>query len=234
MKTSSRHPRPWRIAGLVAGILLAGSVTVLASHNFTDVPTGASYHNAVEWIVNRNVTAGCAPGLYCPTDPVTRAQMALFMNRLSLALTPEVMHAHATSTGALDIDSSPRICQTTDFTPTFPMQVAAIAWVSLRAGGPMNAIVSLQRSINSGVSWQDIDAASVAGASAVEEWASATDIHYSQLSPGTPVRFSISLSRHVGGTADATDGRCALTALLINANPSESPLSVPGKSQRRR
>ncbi len=33
----------------------------------------------VEELARRGVTGGCAPGLYCPTSPVTRDQMAVFL-----------------------------------------------------------------------------------------------------------------------------------------------------------
>jgi hypothetical protein len=41
----------------------------------------------VQELVARGITAGCAAGLYCPTDPVTRAQMAVFLTKtFTLAL----------------------------------------------------------------------------------------------------------------------------------------------------
>jgi S-layer homology domain len=46
---------------------------------FTDVPTSSPWFPYVEALVDTGVTGGCAPGLYCPNDPVTRGQMATFL-----------------------------------------------------------------------------------------------------------------------------------------------------------
>ncbi len=48
--------------------------------DFTDVPQSSIFHDAVENIVRLSITAGCGTGTkYCPLDPVTRAQMAVFL-----------------------------------------------------------------------------------------------------------------------------------------------------------
>jgi hypothetical protein len=46
---------------------------------FTDVPCGSGFAPWIEELVRREITAGCAPGRYCPTAPVTREQMAVFL-----------------------------------------------------------------------------------------------------------------------------------------------------------
>ena len=69
------------IAFLVAG-LLAVPAYVLASHQFTDVPTSNTFHDDIDAIADAGVTTGCAAGKYCPKDFVTREQMAAFLNRL--------------------------------------------------------------------------------------------------------------------------------------------------------
>ena len=50
---------------------------------FGDVPAEAWYAGHVERIAERAITVGCNPDgtLYCPQDPVTRAQMALLLQR---------------------------------------------------------------------------------------------------------------------------------------------------------
>jgi len=47
---------------------------------FTDVPVGHPQHRFVEALVAAGVTAGCGGGLYCPDNPVTRGQMAVFLS----------------------------------------------------------------------------------------------------------------------------------------------------------
>lgn len=67
----------------LAAILLALALPagVLASHLFSDVPSTMSGHAAIEAIADAGITVGCAPDRYCPTAPVTREQMAIFLQR---------------------------------------------------------------------------------------------------------------------------------------------------------
>lgn len=76
--------RLWRrvAVGLVALALLVPGV-VLASHQFTDVPTSHTFHNDIDWLADAGVTGGCGSGRFCPNASVTRGQMAAFMHRLS-------------------------------------------------------------------------------------------------------------------------------------------------------
>jgi hypothetical protein len=47
--------------------------------SFSDVPTSHPFFRFVEALAASGITAGCAPGKYCPNDPVTRGQMAVFL-----------------------------------------------------------------------------------------------------------------------------------------------------------
>jgi hypothetical protein len=47
---------------------------------FGDVPTSHFAFRFVEALNRAGITAGCAPGQYCPDAPVTRAQMAVFLS----------------------------------------------------------------------------------------------------------------------------------------------------------
>ncbi len=46
---------------------------------FNDVPVGSFAAAWIEELYNLGVTGGCGNGNYCPDDPVTRAQMAVFL-----------------------------------------------------------------------------------------------------------------------------------------------------------
>jgi len=81
---------PARLRAPLAAALFA---TALSAHAqqcdiFTDVLATDSFCNSVQWLKNREITQGCVAGQYCPGSNVTRAQMALFMNRLGTALSP--------------------------------------------------------------------------------------------------------------------------------------------------
>lgn len=59
---------------------------------FTDIDDNIFFCTNTLWLRNANVTLGCGNGsTYCPDDFVPRSQMALFMNRLARALTPEIL-----------------------------------------------------------------------------------------------------------------------------------------------
>ena len=78
------------LAVFVAGYLgaklgMLGTREVGASHNFSDVPDSAFYHDFVQFLVDAGITSGCsvAPPLYCGEQSVTRGQMAVFLQRLA-------------------------------------------------------------------------------------------------------------------------------------------------------
>lgn len=48
---------------------------------FTDVPSSSSFWPFVQGLYASEITTGCATGLFCPNDNVTRAQMAVFLQR---------------------------------------------------------------------------------------------------------------------------------------------------------
>ena len=50
-----------------------------ATATFPDVPTGDPGFQYVEALAASGVTGGCGGGLYCPDNPVTRRQMAIFL-----------------------------------------------------------------------------------------------------------------------------------------------------------
>jgi hypothetical protein len=47
--------------------------------SFPDVPPTDNFYRFIETIFHKGVTGGCVGGDYCPTNPVTRAQMAVFL-----------------------------------------------------------------------------------------------------------------------------------------------------------
>ena len=46
---------------------------------FNDVPFIHPFHQYVEALAASGITAGCGNGNYCPGDPVTRGQIAVFL-----------------------------------------------------------------------------------------------------------------------------------------------------------
>jgi hypothetical protein len=78
-----RLPRRAAVALTIATIAIGVPLGVsLASHQFSDVPNSNIFHADIDAIAASGVTTGCGGGRYCPSDFVTREQMAAFMNRL--------------------------------------------------------------------------------------------------------------------------------------------------------
>ncbi len=240
MKTTVRGVRLWRSLSLVAlGVILATSTTAVASHRFSDVATSASYHNAVDWIANRSITLGCATGLYCPNDFVTRGQMALLLNRLGIALTPTIITQTAANDTSLDLDANPVVCATdANYTPTFSQRAIVHAYVSVK---PALAAMSFRAqpivSTDSGSSWNPMSPGGSVEAMATNflpgGHTSTAIAGFADLSPGTPYRFGIQLMRASGagsgfpGIGDIAGTVCEVFVEAGNRNPTSSPFSLP-------
>jgi hypothetical protein len=76
VQTSGGHST--RFAGAILGYKLQVSPPPLFS-DFNDVPTSSPQFRFIEALYNAGVTAGCGGGNYCPNNPVTRGQMAVFL-----------------------------------------------------------------------------------------------------------------------------------------------------------
>jgi len=76
-----------RILKLAAVALVTVAVivpaTAMALGEFSDVPDDHTFASDIAWMAENGITDGCGSGLYCPADPVTRAQMSAFMKRLA-------------------------------------------------------------------------------------------------------------------------------------------------------
>ena len=70
----------------------AASCVAPATHGFNDVPTNHFANLAVGWLVGAGITSGTSPGTYSPSQPVTRAQMAVFLWRAAGGPTPVGPH----------------------------------------------------------------------------------------------------------------------------------------------
>ena len=51
------------------------------TQRFSDVPPGNVFYNFIDRLAVLQITLGCSPTLYCPSDPVKREQMAAFIIR---------------------------------------------------------------------------------------------------------------------------------------------------------
>jgi hypothetical protein len=77
----SRPAQHWdnRIDETIAPFDVIKTWTLHVGQSFPDVTTSNQFYKFVENLFHNGVTGGCAGGNYCPTNPVTRAQMAVFL-----------------------------------------------------------------------------------------------------------------------------------------------------------
>lgn len=64
-----------------SALVVAPARPATAAGPFTDVPEGAYYTQAVTWLADTGITTGTSPTTFSPDDPVTRGQMAAFLER---------------------------------------------------------------------------------------------------------------------------------------------------------
>ena len=66
-----------------------------ASGLFTDVPAGAWFESAVNWMILHKVTSGCAVDKFCPEANLTRQQFVTFLWRAAGRPTPKFLGSAA-------------------------------------------------------------------------------------------------------------------------------------------
>jgi dipeptidyl aminopeptidase/acylaminoacyl peptidase len=106
---------------------------------FVDALT-STFKADIQWVFDREITTGCGPERYCPNDPVTREQMAIFLDRaLHLpATTTDYFSDDTGRTGEAAINrvAAARItsgCATGEYCPTDKVTRGAMASFLARA-----------------------------------------------------------------------------------------------------
>jgi hypothetical protein len=212
---------------LIAAVFLAPvatSVNAAPCAGFTDVDTSSAFCKNVEWIKNRGVTTGCTSAtLYCPTQSVSRLQMAAFMNRLGTALTPILLRTELAS-GAQNLDQTPVVCATSDQAiADFPRR--ALVDVALSGNAPTGADIGVRAvySTNLGGTWQPLSTVPSATFVAATQWSQASDVGTLDLNVGQTVRFGVQVSRVSAGSTNLSDSRCSVRAQIGSRDGAASP-----------
>lgn len=221
----ARPRRPRRRWVLGAALAVVALVTVAvpvawATNVFSDVPTSSPHHDDINTIARVGVTGGCAPGLYCPSDPVRRDQMASFIARTMRALTP--IHRTATqSLGGIDLDAGNTYCSTAGFTPTVAAVARVDVWLSLasNANATMGFATFPRYSTNGGTTWNFVGGGNFARAAShvTTEFGFASHVNSMALTPGTTYNFGTWASRD-SGAPDPGDGRCTTFVTITYAD----------------
>ena len=214
---------PYRFVAMLAFALVAPCAAAAPCAGFVDVDDASPFCPNVEWLKNRKVTLGCTATQYCPTDPVTRLQMAAFMNRLGSALTGEVLRVEL-APGAIDLDLAPVVCQTAPFAVSdYPRRAALDATLSASAPTPIAVGASVVVSTDGGANWQPVAAVESRAHLPAALWGQVSDIASLDLAVGQSVRFGMRVVRVGAGSADLSDSRCALRGVITSRDGSVSP-----------
>ncbi|MDG2027646.1 MAG: S-layer homology domain-containing protein [Acidimicrobiales bacterium] len=70
------------VVALLAGLLVFPSSPASGVAGFGDVGDSEFFTEAVQWMVDNDITTGTSPTCFSPADPVTRGQAAAFMWRM--------------------------------------------------------------------------------------------------------------------------------------------------------
>jgi hypothetical protein len=218
------------VAVAAAAWMTAPAAVAAPCAGFTDVDdtvVGASFCRYVEWLKNRAITLGCASTtLYCPNDPVSRLQMAAFMNRLGTALTPVQLRVD-TAPGAVDLDTNVVVCQSADFVVTagtFPRRAYVDVSINGNAPADVGLAADVVMTVDAGANWTNLNTVVNRGFVAANQWGGLSDIGYADLDVGQTVRWGVRMTRGgIAGTTDLADSRCQLRALVYSRDGTVSP-----------
>lgn len=200
--------------------LAAGAARAQACAGFADVDAASAFCPAVAWLKNRSVTTGCATGLYCPDQPVTRLAMAAFMSRLGDVVAPKLFDTHASRSGLFDISgdglvfadvgTGPAVAHTRDAHVTYvcnllvngPLEVALDVPVS-RNGEPWpgpNGLVANRDTMRAATGAAGYLLVVVQG--------------HRQIQPGTTEAYAVRV-RAVAGAGTATFVKCSALGMAV-------------------
>lgn len=195
---------------------------------FTDVVDTDPACASVEWLRNRGITTGCTPTQYCPVSPVTRAAMALFMNRLGAALTPQLGFVEL-SLAAVDPGASPVLCQTAATAgAAHPRQALVSAAFAGLSTGDLGFAIRPVASSDGGATWQPLGAVAIREQVAGAAWGNSSAAGIVPVPVGPSMRFGVRVERE-SGNATFTQARCQVAASVMNANGTTSPFDVASR-----
>jgi hypothetical protein len=219
----SRHIRA--AAALVLAALSSGTLAAPCG-TFTDVQDTDAFCNATQWLKNRGVTLGCTSAtLYCPADVVTRASMALFMNRLGIALTPRLLGTQAQTTAAtLQPNQFQPYCLTeTVPAVNYPRIARATGSITAPMAGPLAQlflVVTLDGAPFANMNFQFANLPAPNGTVPLT-WTS----NVVNVPAGSTAAFAVGVSNPAGsgGNLNLSAGTCAVAVDIVNANPTSPP-----------
>ncbi|MFO1311860.1 MAG: Ig domain-containing protein [Burkholderiales bacterium] len=200
---------------------------------FTDVTTGDIFCNSSDWLKNRGVTLGCTATQYCPTQFVTRAQMALFMQRLGDAISPAIYSDNVIGTGALNVDNRPSFCTTPAFPAMNYPRVALVSWMfDGYADGALDVRVYSRTSFDNLGSYATNEVSLPRLRVNDRAWSTVSANVKVNIPAGSSPRFGLRMDRIQGlFSGNFTDGRCNISVIMTSVNGGALPYDVPTQPQ---
>ena len=225
------------VAGFAFWTAASGVAVAAPCAGFTDTDdavVGTAFCQNVEWVRNRQITFGC-PGvnLYCPNAPVTRLQMAAFLNRLGNALEPVFLHRTQAGASAVVNGGGPLggvLCQTTPYMVTNYPRIASSTVMVYHSAAAVQPVDARQvYSLNAGGTWSDFSNFVTFTANVAGQYASQSPVAQPRVfQPGDSVQFGV----RVAGSS-TTDAGCELTVRLDSHTGTSSPFdAAPREAQQ--
>ncbi len=217
------------LALLSLALALAGPVGAQQCGVFTDVQASDGFCASVQWLKNRGITTGCTATQYCPQDPVTRAQMALFLNRLGATALPRIHWTTANQAPPVELaqgSGTATYCPlpTPIAAASHPRLAVAQGYMSLQANGGdylgMGLVYTPSGQPPVYANFVSQVVRNPAGTYQLA-WAS----NPVALAPGTAYTFAIYIANNgQAGSIFLGDNACQLIVTVLNDNPSTPPL----------
>jgi len=233
------------MGGVAAFFAVAAPAMAQSCVGFTDVMQADAFCPNVEWIKNRQVTLGCtSTTLYCPSQPVTRLQMAAFLNRVGTALTPIDLGTAAYTTpgpGAENLSASPILCQTADYAVTgYPRRAQFNSKVNVyNPTADVELVIDVMYSTSAGApgSWVSVAGSQVfqtlRAGGVVKDDVSMYPIGFVNLNVGSTYRFGVRVARVApGGGAGDPFVYCENRVQIANRNGATTPFDEPERTGR--
>ena len=223
------------VFAIVAGWVIAGHAGAQDCVGFTDVPAASPFCPNVEWMKNRGITIGCtSTTLYCPTDVVTRLSMAVFMNRLGKALTPEIAFGEFSNVAPVVIPPavSPPLQLCYSSPPGGALYPRSATIRGVIAGLADANAVSWRGGIATspdGVTWTPLPNSEFRASSTGNAWSFTAPTATVPVPVGNSLYVALTVVRDdviAGTTGNFTETRCQIMVEVDNQNGTSSPYDV--------
>jgi hypothetical protein len=201
---------------------------------FTDVPTSAIYCTNTEWLANRGVTLGCVGTSFCPNDLVTRASMALFLNRLADSLVlPPVRIEDSPAAYTLDALANNNVLCASNVlvAANYPRSITLSTHVTARsASGQVTMGIQPLYSTNGGASWIFPNTfAQRVGFDATFEGNVSSPAAFT-LPAGSNLAVGVGVFSVAGATGIVAGGRCHVLVTVQSLSGTSSPYDAEHSS----